>query len=260
MNNRLSIRQGSFFTGKNVERILEQCIDAKPDSNHTSEEIITVALSQDCDIVREKTQEPFIEFISGTKIPVPNGNYQNGKNPRVLDIRIGQIDYEFSIHDKFRVKKENLESLYLPAPEKLDLENLDILRKWVSKRYTRAAFPDNFNNRLGKNKAYSKLAKNNISQNVREVFIFVEEKELDEKNSYEPKILVVIPENLNKDKQEEIETAYERAFTGNGIDPDIQLVTENDVTLADLRTYKRWDMDYYSLGGAETPPAGIDII
>lgn len=259
MNNRLSIRQGSFFTGKNAERILEHCIDAKPDSNHVSEEIITVALSQDCDIVREKTQEPFIEFISGTKISVSNGNYQNGKNPRVLDIHIEQLDYEFSIHDKFRVKKEKLENLSLPEPEKLNRENLDILRKWVSKRYTRAAFPDNFNGRLGKNKAYAKLAKSDISRNVREVFIFVEESELDEKTSYKPKILVVIPENLNEDEQEKIETAYENAFTGNGIDPDIQLATENEVTLADLRTYKRWDMDYYSLEGAETPPEGIDI-
>lgn len=260
MNNRLSIRQGSFFTGKNAEGIQKHCIDAKPDSNHASEEIIIVALSQDCDIVREKTQEPFIEFISGTKISVSNGNYLNGKNPRVLDIRIEQLDYEFSIHDKFRVKKENLENLYLPEPEKLDQKNLDILRKWVSKRYTRAAFPDNFNGRLGKNKAYTKLAKSNISQDVREVFIFVEESELDEKTSYKPRILVVIPENLNKDKQEKIEAAYENAFTGNGIDPDIQLVTENDVTLADLRTYKRWDMDYYSSEGAETPPEGIDIL
>lgn len=260
MNNRLSIRQGSFFTEKNAEGIQKHCIDAKPDSNHASEEIIIVALSQDCDIVREKTQEPFIEFISGTKISVSNGNYLNGKNPRVLDIRIEQLDYEFSIHDKFHVKKENLENLYLPEPEKLDQKNLDILRKWVSKRYTRAAFPDNFNGRLGKNKAYTKLAKSNISQDVREVFIFVEESELDEKTSYKPRILVVIPENLNKDKQEKIEAAYENAFTGNGIDPDIQLVTENDVTLADLRTYKRWDMDYYSLEGAETPPEGIDIL
>ena len=213
MNNRLSLRQGSFFTGKNAEEILKICIDAEPASNYSRESIITVVLSQDCDIVREKTQEPFIEFISGTKIPTPKGNYQNGKNPRILDIKVGYCDYEFSIHNKFRVKKEVLEKLSLQEPEKIDLKNLDILRKWISKRYTRAAFPDNFNSRLSKSKGYAKLAKNNISRNVLEVFIDVKEEELCESDFYEPQILVVIPETLDEGEQEKIESTYEKAFT-----------------------------------------------
>ncbi len=41
----------------------------------------------------------------------------------------------------------------------LDLSNKRILQKWLAARYDRAAFPNEFENRLKKNKTHDKLAK-----------------------------------------------------------------------------------------------------
>jgi hypothetical protein len=62
----------------------------------------------------------------------------------------------------------------------------------------------------------------------------------------------------------QIEKSFDKAFTCKGIIvKNIRVSEEIDITLRELRSYKRWDKDYRSLPGcsaAARPQDGIDTL
>lgn len=117
-----------------------------------SEKSFCVVVTQDCDIVHEKKEEePFVEFIIGN--PTDDKSCKNGKNPRKLHLENKEQILEFIIHNRFFVKKDSLVGFeFSDVLFELTSDNKKILKKWLGNRYTRAAFPDEFNIRLAKAK------------------------------------------------------------------------------------------------------------
>ncbi len=254
------LRQGFFFSAEVKDKIIEASVDLKPRNKENS---VIIIVSQDCDIVNNTSKEPFVEFIYGRIIEgEPNGNFINGKNPRTLHIKISSTTYEFVIHDRFRVYKKNIEEINNDETyNKLQSDNLDILKKWIAKRYTRAAFPDEFNKRLKDNHIDKQIVKTEISKGVSCVLIDIPEEEYPPGRAYEPHIIVVTPEPIEEEKENQIREVYEKGFFfENKIYPDIKILPEDDITIKILRRYKRWDMDFYSLSEGEQPAEGVDQI
>ena len=257
-----NLRQGYFLSSNYVFSLISDSEDLKPTIAGDSEDNILVVISQDCDIVKAPSCEPYIEFIYGKTINEIEGSCLNGKNSRKL-ILSDKKNYIFVIHDKFRVKKEKVLSIIEPLEsiDQLQSDNLDILKKWISKRYTRAAFPDEFNNRLSNNKVYEKLAKKDLSKKISYVLIAVTDEELPSDRCYEPEIIIIIPENISENEKKEIEELYEKGFSIEGqINPDIMLRSEIDVSIKELRKYKRWDRDSYSISEDAKPVDNIDTV
>ena len=124
-------------------------------------------------------------------------------------------------------------------------DNKKILKKWLGDRYTRAAFPDEFNARLNKAKV-SKITEKGISSKISHIFFEVEDRELLPEDIYHLNVMVVI-ETLNDDEKNKIEDAYFEVFDNvEGIESNLRVVTEDEVTLNDLHNYKRWDKDSIS--------------
>ena len=246
-------RQGDVLDGAVVDELVSFSIDKKPDMP-PGEAYLLVVISQDCDIAQKEDREPYIEFALCKKTDKEDGNQKNGKNPRSLQIEEDGGILAFSVHDKFRVRKTDI-AANIECKKGLSAFNLTVLKKWFGRRYTRAAFPDNFNKRLRRS---DRLLRNEISSHVIEIYINVEDKELDDNIPYKPVILLVVSKDLEENTRDQIGDAYEDYFANEGIDPEVYVVTEKDITLADIRDHKRWDKDFYSLQGEEVPPPGID--
>ena len=210
-----------------------------------SEESFCVVVSQDCDIVHEDTEEePFIEFIIGKFSEAKS--CKNGRNPRKLHLENNGQILEFIIHNRFFVKKDSLVGFeFSDVLFELTQDNKKILKKWLGNRYTRAAFPDEFNARLAKARV-SKLTEKDISSRVSHIFFEVEDIELSSEEIYQLNVMVVVDNSGDVDKNA-IEDAYFKAFDNiEGIESNLRVVTEDEITLKDLHNYKRWDKDSIS--------------
>lgn len=210
-----------------------------------SEKSFCVVVTQDCDIVHEKKEEePFVEFIIGN--PTDDKSCKNGKNPRKLHLENKEQILEFIIHNRFFVKKDSLVGFeFSDVLFELTSDNKKILKKWLGNRYTRAAFPDEFNTRLAKAKV-SKITEKGISSKVSHIFFEVEDSELSPDEIYQLNVMVVVETSDDVEKGK-IEDAYFEVFDNiEGIRTNLVVVTEDEVTLKDLHNYKRWDKDSIS--------------
>ena len=211
-----------------------------------SEKSFCVVITQDCDIVHSPPEEePFIEFIIGNLSE--DRSCKNGKNPRKLHLENNGQILEFIIHNRFFVKKESLVGFeFSDLLFELTPDNTKILKKWLGSRYTRAAFPDEFNKRL-KNAKVEKITEKGISSKVSHIFFEVEDRELPSEEIYQLNVMVVV-DNSDEVNKNDIEDAYFEVFEHiEGIETNLRVVTEDEVTLKDLQNYKRWDKDSISL-------------
>ena len=205
-----------------------------------SEKSFCVVITQDCDIVHTPPEEePFIEFIIGNLSE--DRSCKNGKNPRKLQLENNGQILEFIIHNRFFVEKESLASFeFSDTLFEITADNTKVLKKWLGSRYTRAAFPDEFYARLAKAKV-SKLTEKGISSRVSHIFFEVEDRELPSEEIYQLNVMVVV-DNSDDVNKNDIEDAYFEVFEHiEGIETNLRVVTEDEVTLKDLQNYKRWD-------------------
>jgi hypothetical protein len=254
------LRQGDLLNTDTVNLLCSVAVQ-KP-FRQPAADSLCIVLTQDCDIVHNNVaEEPFIECILCHSIRTVDGNKLNGKNPRVLHIHNDTQNFEIYIHDRFLIEKEKLaEQKLVKCTAALSADTVKILKKWIARRYTRSAFPDAFNNRLKQSKKFQKIAAKEISEHVSHVFFEVEDRELPGTENYRLNVIIVVDAEENTNRTT-IEAAYDEALNVEGIDTNIFIHTEEEVTLADLRTYKRWDQkDSYSLSGHAAPIDEIDTI
>jgi hypothetical protein len=122
-----------------------------PASIGDSDPHCVVLISHDCDIVNVE-KETEAEVIVGRFVDAVDGGLTGGKNSRTLHLSWSQSDrirhVELSATKKRYIPKSALTISLPDTSYKLDQDNLATLRFWLAARYNRAAFPDEFNNRL----------------------------------------------------------------------------------------------------------------
>jgi hypothetical protein len=109
-----------------------------------------ILISQDCDLLHHCLEnEPFVEFLCAKSIEKSDVSFVHGKNPRrlqVQDAKGGWLDVQMS--HRIRIPRNKIGEGYPISEKKLSKESLSILVSWLSKRYSRPAFPDHFNEYL----------------------------------------------------------------------------------------------------------------
>ena len=150
----------------------------------------------------------------------------------------------------------------------LSPEGLVTLQLWLAARYHRAAFADEFENRLKAKPAKldRKIAKafDDAAQHVLAVFFNVDDGEEVKRDGpddvYQLRVTVLYDSALDEPKAYEaaqraadaIESEFEKALLANGQWHDIQLlscdaVSDAAMTVAESRMLKRWRLDHMSL-------------
>jgi len=148
-------RQGSILPQSTA-----QALNLAPASD--AETHCAIVVSHDCDIANAH-HEPEVEVIVGVFVTVADGSFTAGKNSRTLQLEWhhqgGVRHVELRAGDKRRLSKSALAEVLPNASYGLDEKNLLTLRFWLGARYNRAAFPDEFNNRLRKTKVGDDIIK-----------------------------------------------------------------------------------------------------
>ena len=109
-----------------------------------------VIVTHDCDLVSDK--EEGAELIEAYEPTVANEGFANCKSTRILQLSFGDGPaaklLELRAYAKYAIIKSDLAQA-APLPDlRPSPDAVKIMRHWLSLRYKRTAFPDNFNLRL----------------------------------------------------------------------------------------------------------------
>jgi len=222
-----------------------------------------MVISQDCDLVQpDWSKEPYVELVrvriaKGNQLPPPWG-----QSPR--DIQFSDpygdknaIRFVCSVHDRVWVDRHYLEDSCPDQVRGLSQENIKRICHWISRRYVRAAFPDEFNRRVKSSLDSLTEKKSDLNQRgdlLTGVYMLLSEKELDQDEDYRVKIWVAIRPSAyedhqkNKEAQELVGLLEATLAECSGVDiEECVLKSEQDITLDHLHIWKRWDFDVLSL-------------
>jgi hypothetical protein len=217
-----------------------------------------LVLSQDCDLVHDSFQrEPFVELLRFQLCTEDEGAGNRwGKSPRKYSFEEsngnGRISYIASIHDRVLVDRRYLAE-YSPS-RNIGSEQVRRIARWVSQRYVRAAFPDEFVRRISKavNKTRDKLK--NKADLVTGIYVLVEDVEHPVDRDYGIVIWFAMREedfqvSEKRNVAQTVVDLVEAAFGGSdGIVVEAaELRSEADISLDDLLRLRRWDFDDLTL-------------
>ena len=120
--------------------------------HQVADDSLHILVSQDCDIAHQSYDvEPFIEFLIATRRRAADEDkgLQWGKHPRRFQFSMQHQGivalYEINVNNRYRAPREMLLG-GLPKG-RLNAKLTEAICRWVAKRYTRPAFPDEFNRR-----------------------------------------------------------------------------------------------------------------
>jgi hypothetical protein len=214
---------------------------------------IWLVVSHDCDVTNHSfANEPNVEVIFGEVFEDRgrlDGNKKWGKNARMLQIELEGKTYEINASNR-SVFPRVLLAKHTPRKPDLNREQVQQIVSWIARKYTRSAFPDEFNERI--RPAASKLRKafKKKGELLSALFLQVSDEELDESHCYELVIFGArrVEDYDDQEKRTEaqelldrIEAELERC---DGISVEFSdLRSEGDIGLADIRMMKRWESD-----------------
>jgi hypothetical protein len=131
-------RQGAILRPDTVKRLVQG----------VSKGDILIVITQSCDLVHHiLEEEPWVELIRARRITKSDGNNEYLKNPRKLhltDSILGVL--EILAHDRYRIPREALKNA-TPNGFLQDEPLHDSLQHFLARRYRRAAFATEFNDR-----------------------------------------------------------------------------------------------------------------
>ncbi len=222
-----------------------------------------MVITQDCDLVQpDLDKEPYVELIrirpaEGNPLPPPWG--QSPREIQFGDPHGGKNAPRFvcSIHDRVLLDRRYLTDHRPDDSRAFEAENVRRLCRWVSRRYVRAAFPNEFNKRV--KSALDALTDRRTELNRKSdlftgVYVRVSETELEPAEDYEVLIWAALrPHDFDAPEkktaaQELLDLIEAQLGSCPGIEIlECELKSEQDITIDHLHEWKRWDFDVLSL-------------
>lgn len=232
-----------------------------------------IVISHDCDIPHPK--EEVIEIIVG-QIVQPNKMFQDCKNPRKLHLKIekdGECIYlELSFQFRVLISKVDFGSALSGPDESFNLSESEkrTLKQWLSARFGRPAYPNEFENRIQKKigkkdtveKRIARLVEP-VSQHIVGIFIGLDgdkNVELPPEEPYYLSLFIVYNTEFNtvqarvdcEKLADDIHQLLLDAYGHPGDASDICIescaaVADTKITLVDLMKIDQWRLEWLSL-------------
>lgn len=228
---------------------------------------VVLVISHDCDLAQGPDVEPSVEAIVGRRLDRIDGNYTHAKNVRRLHLTASSgLMVELTATQKVHIPKSTL-SEYDPDPaHALSPNELVILQRWLSARYFRSAFADEFNNRLrrtGIEAALRKVASKH-GNHIRGIFLDVDDgREVERSGEDDPYTLNVVlvydtdhdalaAEREANDARQAIENAFNQNCRSGWVWKEIELqscevMSDHAITFRQSLALKEWRSEHVSL-------------
>jgi hypothetical protein len=256
-------RQGSVVSASDIQ----QLIDIIGGISFT-EDLMLIVASQSCDIANNNVDtDPYIELSVARKIEAPKGHLTHNKNPRILHTHItcrtsdGDVfteeNLELMAFEKIALPKERLAGLQPDSDRVLEDRQLKSYVAWLAARYSRPALPTKFNDLIRAADPKGKLRDKAKTGNEQLVGIYVEiipDAEIKDDESYNVNLLGLLPAGFSGDsnKAENAINAYADVLRSTGMEVTVATRTEDQISLAAIKRFKRFYYDDLSLK-EETP-------
>lgn len=237
-------------------------------------ELFWIVISHDCDLANS-AKETTVELIPAIKISKPDSSSGYGKNPRLLHIEYKisateSIWLALDARSKHTVNKSQLFNCQPNIDIKLNGDGYTILQHWLSSRYYRAAFPENFVSLITgaiftsrKDTLPNRIERslNESGNSVRAILFDLDKGELIERSSddiYELGIYVLYDSSkLNAHQEAELiaeslannfEQAFQKQDNWQGIRLEFcESISDAVMTVAIQQNLKQWKLEHLSL-------------
>jgi hypothetical protein len=243
---------------------------------------VAVIISHDCDLAQLPDVEPKVEIILGKRIAKLDGNYSFAKNARRLHLPFtsggAPLRIDILATQKTAIEKAQLAGFEPNGAVKLTPEERSILQRWLSARYRRSAFPDEFDRRLesaGVRQRLVKILKPLGSVIVAMYFDVDKGEEVNREGEDEPYNLLIYllyteqndPNCLEKAQAtaESIEELFRDRFykgatrTWKNVELEGCIpISDQAMTYAQSVALTRWNADYISLRAGPQQPVPPD--
>jgi hypothetical protein len=249
-------RQGSVLPLSLVEKAK---LDARwPERISVGPDDWVIVLSHDCDLRNgNPDNEPYAEVLVARRLgqETTKSGEKHGRNSRRLQFR-GTLDgsaVELFAHAHERFPIERLLLAEAPPDGKRSIERLDVLITWITKRYQRQAFPDEFDilARKAKDKVDKFLSKN--ADQIAGVFIaFADIPNKSPRFNVAFRIVIKTSSEEVKhwpDQQAKIEEAFESCWEGvPDVEIEVTAVQDRHFSIRDLSRgrFRKFDRDWIS--------------
>ena len=219
---------------------------------------LLIVTSHDCDVLNPSiAKEPFVEVLCARRIGAVDRMLASGRNPRTLHLSIHDGEdvapLSCNAHRRWPVSR----GLLLHGSPQCALSDRErgLVAEWLAKRYIRAAFPSAFDQRWRKSlRAWQKLLQR-WSEWVQGVYLKLSTlTELGDDDSYQCHLVVAVPYGMSSNEswprqrsviEDDVGTFWDQFEPGIrclGVD----VLTTDEITLADLEQYQRFDADWIS--------------
>jgi len=264
-------RQGNLLTDEAVISI------GMVHPEHPDNTVVIVA-THDCDLTQLPDREPLIEVLVGRKVQKLEGNFTHAKNSRTLHMEFESSDplfAEFSSTGKRTIHKNVLVNYEPDANVRLLPTVKTIFQMWLASRYRRSAFPDEFENRLKESKLHEKIAKSvkPLGNHITAIFFDLDDglevarTEPDDVYTLDIILLHAVEPDFQSAAQaaDSVKNTIAQAFRLKFFDPQsgswkyielrfIDAISEEALSYRQSKVWKKWSLDYISLGADPQQP------
>lgn len=255
----LGWRQCSIFNSMSSPKLYNSL-----PAHHKFTTAFYMVLSHPCSLLNANLEsEPTLEYVVCQPIDKINGNSTFGKNPRVLHIDIDGNNLEVKQKDRGFICKSLIDE-EAPAIPALPIAKESLITRWMANRYITTALPDQFEERLGKQKdKLSRAFNNEVGKACKSVYINLNEFILDLSQTEDYKCILVFMLNA-----EDYEAYFDEEDNGKTLFNDFlkrisvifsnvegitltkaMFVSEKSFTVHQMESgqLKRWQFDYISI-------------
>lgn len=263
-------RQGEIIKSTDTTKIQDLIGHTIDDS------LILIVASQSCDITcKELAIDPYIELSVAKRIEKLDGNLTHNKNPRLLhatlQIRTNNVDIyqeqhvELKAYEKLTAPKNCLLKLTPDGGSLLKATHLESYVSWLAARYSRPALPTEFNNRISAVDPKDKLRKKAKGANEQLSGIYVEvipDSDISEDNIYRVNLLGLVASGFDGDldETERALNSYAEIMREANMDVTVALRKESEVSIADIKRFKRFYYDDLSFKTGTAIPPEVETI
>ncbi len=231
-------------------------------------------VSQTCDLVQGSFEsEPYFEVLCIRSLDrEPIGNYLGGKNSRRIEfsheITGDGISHWYALpYERHLINRKLLLDDLKPGSLLHDEQKLKMILRWLSRRYTRTAFPEAFVSRIETRKGPIGKRFSRLNPHISNVFVSVTPfAELDDDDEYGMEIILVMDaEKFDDTEQYELcddikkQLEYQLGECDGIKVDDISIESTASITIEDLKGYLEWDYSYLSFREPDEAAIPVDI-
>lgn len=220
-----------------------------------------MAISQTCDLLQpDFKKEPFATFLVIRNTDSPKPEASNGHHPRTLQFfdTSGTL-FEGQAWEQIPVPHDALLEIDGSSGSEISEQTRQMIANWLAKRFDRIAFPDGFVSLLDRTKKKTKKALKRHHHLFSEILLSVSPfRELNEGEKYRVVCVLLMEDLLYSDKESkndanEFSIGFEKLISVDKIEVvSCEVVSEAELTVAELRELVRLDYDFLSFRDADT--------